>query len=374
IHEEPELAFKEYKAHALLTDYLEKKGFKVERKAFGLDTAFVARAGKSDKVTIGFCSEYDALPGIGHGCGHNLIAIAGVAAAIGVKAAIKKFGLHAQVKLFGTPAEETTGGKIVMLERGAFKNVDVCMMLHGANADLSYPAFLALDTAEVEFFGKASHASATPWEGVNALDAAIMTYTSIGLMRQQLHPTQRVHGIIKDGGKAANIIPDYTLSQYTVRALKYSELMVLKKRVEAIFNAAARSTGCTVSIKWGVPYKDILTNSVLTQKFEHYMKAQGAKYLPKEEQLRKVGGSTDMGNLTYALPGIHPVFNILNLESKDVNVALHTRAFAEAAMQPIAHTATLRAAKCLAMTGVECILDRKLLQKVKKEFEENKEK
>ncbi|KAI1315530.1 hypothetical protein EDD11_000674 [Mortierella claussenii] len=371
LHENPELSYEEHKAHALLTKYLEKKGFEVERKAYGMDTAFVARAGNSDKVTIGICSEYDALPGIGHACGHNLIAISGIATAIGLKAVIEKFDLRAEVKLFGTPAEETSGGKIIMLNKGAFKNVDVCMMLHGANADVIYPNFLALDTADVEFFGKASHASASPWEGINALDAAVLTYTNIGLMRQQMPPTQRVHGIIKEGGQAANIIPEYTKSSYTVRAPKFSEVEVLKKRVEGIFNGAAISTGCTVKITWGVPYKDILTNTPLTQKFEHYMKAQGLTYGSKDQQMAKLSGSTDMGNLTYALPGIHPMFNILNLQGQDVVMGLHTKAFAEAAAQPIAHIATLRAAKSLAMAGVECILDDKLLKAVKKDFEDS---
>ncbi|KAI7817714.1 hypothetical protein BC939DRAFT_402301 [Gamsiella multidivaricata] len=370
LHENPELSYEEYKAHALLTDYLEKKGFQVERKAYGLDTAFVARAGSSDKVTIGICSEYDALPGIGHACGHNLIAISGVATAIGLKAVIEKFNLQAEVKLFGTPAEETSGGKIVMLEKGAFKNVDVCMMLHGSSSDVIYPAFLALDTVDVEFFGKASHASASPWEGINALDATVLTYTNIGLMRQQMRPQQRVHGIIKDGGKAANIIPDYTRSTYTVRAPKYSEVKVLKKRVEKIFKGAATATGCTVKLTWGNPYKDIRTNGHLTRKFEQYMNAQGVHYPSKEEQLSKVSGSTDMGNVTYALPGIHPMFNILNLEGKeDPSINLHTKDFAAAAAQPIGHIATMRAAKGLAITGLECILDEGFLKSVKREFE-----
>ncbi|KAK3828532.1 MAG: hypothetical protein J3Q66DRAFT_376559 [Benniella sp.] len=370
LHKHPELGYKEYKAHALLTDYLEKKGFHVQRKAYTLDTAFVARAGNSDKVTIGICSEYDALPGLGHACGHNLIAISGIATAIGIKAAIEKFHLKAEVKLFGTPAEETTGGKIVMFDHGAFKNVDVCMMLHGANADVVYPAFLALDNVEVEFFGKASHASASPWEGINALDAAVMTYTNIGLMRQQLHPSLRVHGIILDGGKAANIIPDYTRSTYTVRAPKYAQVEELKKRVERIFKSAAIATGCTVKLTWGIPYKDIVTNDPLARKFEHYMNAQGLKYPSKKEQLSKLSGSTDMGNLTHEMPGIHPMFNILNLRGEeDLSAGMHTKEFAHAAIQPLGHVATLRAAKGLAMTGVECIRDPKFLKSVKRDFE-----
>ncbi|KAG0316716.1 hypothetical protein BGZ97_006434 [Linnemannia gamsii] len=376
LHEDPELSYEEHRAHALITDYLEKKGFDVERQAYGLDTAFVARAGNSDKVTIGICSEYDALPstdspnGAFHACGHNLIAISGIATAIGLKAVIEQFGLEGQVKLFGTPAEETTGGKIVMLDHGAFKAVDVCMMLHGANADVVYPAFLALDTVEVEFFGKASHASASPWEGINALDAAVQAYTNIAMMRQQMHPSQRVHGIIKDGGKAANIIPDYTKSVYTVRAPKFGEVEVLKKRVEKIFNAAANSTGCTVKLTWGIPYKDIITNDPLARKFEHYMNHQGVKYASKQEQMSKLSGSTDMGNLTYALPGIHPMFNILNLTGEDdKTMGLHTNAFANAAAQPVGHVATLRASKSLALTGLECIVDSVFLKAVKQDFD-----
>ncbi|KAG0007056.1 hypothetical protein BGZ65_010258 [Modicella reniformis] len=370
LHENPELGYKEYKAHALLTDYLERKGFQVQRKAHTLDTAFVARAGNSNKVTIGICSEYDALPGIGHACGHNLIAISGVATAIALKTVIEKFNLQAEVKLFGTPAEETSGGKIDMINQGAFKDVDICMLLHGANLDVIYPTYLALQSVEVEYFGKASHASASPWEGINALDAAIMAYTNIGLMRQQLHPSLRVHGIIKDGGKAANIIPDYTRLSYSVRAPKYSQIDVLKKRVERIFKGAATATGCTVKLTWAAPYKDIVTNDALTRKFEHYMNAEGLHYPSKQEQLSKLLGSTDMGNLTHEVPGIHPMFNILNLRGEeDLSAGMHTKAFAQAATQPLAHVATLRASKCLAMTGVECILDPEFLRSVKHEFE-----
>ncbi|KAF9974108.1 hypothetical protein BGZ73_002606 [Actinomortierella ambigua] len=374
IHEDPELAYQEYKAHSWLTEYLQDKGFTVERSAYGLETAFVAWAGqsKSDggKVTVGICSEYDALPGIGHACGHNLIAISGVATALGLKAVIEKFNLSAEVKLFGTPAEETTGGKIIMFNNGAFQGVDVCMMLHGANADVIYTPFLSLDTCIVEFFGKASHASASPWEGVNALDAAIQVYTNIGMMRQQIKPTHRVHGIIKEGGKAANIIPDYSSSVYTVRAPKWDEVVVLKKRVEAIFNGAASATGCTVSIKWGVPYKDIITNNPLAESFIAHMGTMGLKYASKQEQQSKLSGSTDMGNLTYEMPGIHPMFNILNLDGiDDRTMGLHSVEFAAAAAKPVAHVATMRAAKALARTGVDCIVRPEFLQQVKEDFE-----
>ncbi|KAI8361364.1 hypothetical protein B0O80DRAFT_380404 [Mortierella sp. GBAus27b] len=374
IHSNPELGYQEFKAHALLTDYLEKKGFHVERKAFGIDTAFVARAGHSDKVTIGICTEYDALPGIGHACGHNLIAISGVAAAIGVKAAIEKFHLRAQVKLFGTPAEESSGGKIVMNERGAFKDVDAIMMLHGGNRDLVYATTLALEQVTVEYFGKASHAASSPWEGINALDAAMMAYTNIGMMRQQLHPSLVVHGIISNGGQAPNIIPEYTSLSYAVRAPKYAQVETLKTRVEKIFRGAAAATGCTIKITWTAPFKGmvyyVITNGHLARKYEHYMNAQGLHYVSKPEQESKPTGSTDMGNLTQEIPGFEPMFNVLNLKGvEDTSMNMHTKEFAVASTKRVAHLATLRAAKGLAMTAVECIRDPVFLRHVKHDFE-----
>ncbi|KAF9999940.1 hypothetical protein BGZ79_006465 [Entomortierella chlamydospora] len=369
IHDNPEIGLHEFNAHTWLTKYLADKGFAVEQGNSGLETAFVARAGSSLGVTIGIVSEFDALPGIGHGCGHNLIAISGVATALALKATIEKFDLPAQVKLFGTPSEERDSGKITMLDAGDFKGVDVCMMLHGANADALYAPFLALDSVEVEFFGKASHASTTPWEGINALDAAMEVYTSIGLMRQQLKTDHRIHGIIVNGGQAANIIPEYTKSLYMVRAPKATQVVELKARLETIIEAAAASTGCTMKLKWGKFVKDIVTNEHLATKFEQIMNTFGLKYAPKQEQQSKPTGSTDMGNLTYAMPGIHPMFNIMNLSGiEDNGISLHTKEFAAAAALPLGHTATLRASKALAMTAMECILDPVFLQLVKEEF------
>ncbi|KAI1316805.1 hypothetical protein EDD11_009471 [Mortierella claussenii] len=370
IHDTPELGLKEFKSHAWLTEYLTQKGFFVESGRSGLKTAFIASAGsKSSKVTIGICSEYDALPGIGHACGHNLIAISGVATALALKAAIERLALPAQVKLFGTPSEESDAGKITMLDAGDFEGVDVCMMLHGANADVIYTPFLSLNTATVEFFGKASHASTTPWEGINALDAAMEVYTNIGLMRQQMRLDHRVHGIIQNGGQAPNIIPEYTRSVYTVRAPKAAQVKEMMAKVEKIFEAAASSTGCRLEFKWGHFLKDILTNNALAEKFEQSMNNHGLKYAPKTEQQTKLAGSTDMGNLTYAMPGIHPMFNIMNLNGvDDMRTGLHTKEFAAAAARPTGHAATLRAAKALSMTAIACVLDPAFLRRVKEEF------
>ncbi|KAF8940794.1 hypothetical protein BGZ58_004708 [Dissophora ornata] len=369
IHDNPELGLEEFKSHAWMTEYLITKGFKVEQGKSGLETAFVARAGsESSPVTIGICSEYDALPGIGHACGHNLIAISGVATALALKAVIEEFQLSAQIKLFGTPSEEHDAGKVTMLNAGDFEGVDVCMMLHGANADVIYTPFLSLNTVNLEFFGKASHASTTPWEGINALDAAMQVYTSIGLMRQQIPLDHRVHGIIVNGGQAPNIIPEYTKSVYTVRAPKYAQVQEMKAKVEKIFEAAANSTGCTYKLKWGTHLKGKLLDASV--KFEQVMNSLGLQYVSKVQQQSKLSGSTDMGNLTYAMPGIHPMFNIMNLAGvDDKSAGLHTKEFAAAAACPVGHVATLRAAKALAMTGVECLLDPAFLQRVKEDFQ-----
>ncbi|KAG0277995.1 hypothetical protein BGZ95_004933 [Linnemannia exigua] len=382
IHENPELGLKEFKAHAWLTEYLVSKGFQVSKSAAPeLDTAFIAQAGDpNSQLVIGLCSEYDALPlsapgskeqTTSHACAHNLIAISGVAAALGLQAVIHEYNLPAQIKLFGTPSEEQDYGKVTMLNAGDFNGVDVCMMLHGANADVIYTPFLALEKATVEFFGKASHASTTPWEGINALDAAMQVYTGVALMRQQMRPDQRVHGIIEVGGQASNIIPQYTKSLYRVRAPKDAQVQELKKRVNAIFKAAAKSTGCEVKFHWDGHLQDILTNEHLVGKFEKWMNNQGLKYASKAQQQSKLSGSTDMGNITHAIPGIHPMFNIVNLGGVDATSGggLHTIEFAAAAATPVAHTATLRASKALAMTGVECILDPEFLKRVKREFD-----
>ncbi|KAG9072972.1 hypothetical protein KI688_000753 [Linnemannia hyalina] len=337
IHENPELGLKEFKAYTWLTEYLSSKGFTIGKSAAPeLKTAFIAH---------------------------------GLAAALGLQAVIRQFNLPAQIKLFGTPSEEQDYGKVTMLNAGDFEGVDVCMMLHGANADVIYTPFLALEKATVEFFGKASHASTTPWEGINALDAAMQVYTGIALMRQQMRPDQRVHGIIEVGGQAANIIPQYTKSLYRVRAPKDAQVQELKRRVNKIFEAAAKSTGCQVKYHWDGHLQDILTNEQLVVRFEKWMNSQGLKYASKAQQQSKLSGSTDMGNITHAIPGIHPMFNIINLEGIDAPGGLHTVEFAAAAATPVAHTATLRASKALAMTGVECILDPDFLRRVKKEFE-----
>ncbi|KAG0249580.1 hypothetical protein BG011_009120 [Mortierella polycephala] len=380
IHGRPELGYEEVFAHKTLTDYMEEKGFKVTRHAFGIDTAFVAEYESSatsaaiatgQKVkSIGFCSEYDALPGIGHACGHNLIAISGVAAALGVKAGLEKHNLPGRVRLVGTPAEETTGGKIPLIEKGAFDGLEACMMTHPSPADIVYTTILSVGGIQVEYFGKASHASASPWEGVNALDAMVTAYNGIGLLRQQMPPTSRVHSIVTHGGQAANIIPDYAAGKILYRATSFADHAKLRDQVLKIVNAAAESSGCTVKVTEEMNYKPVPHNELLAARYAGYTTDLGVKYIPRAMQEAAPSGSTDMGNVAHYLPGIHPVFNIANLESIiDTSVSNHSIEFTELAKTDIAHRATLRSAKGLALTGMDVLAEPGFAKAVRDDFE-----
>ncbi|KAH8550366.1 hypothetical protein BGW37DRAFT_499051 [Umbelopsis sp. PMI_123] len=368
LHRNPELGMHEYHSHDLLTDFLERKGFKVTRHAYGMETAFTAEFSNGRGRRVGLCSEYDGLKGLGQGCGHNLIAISGVGAALAIKAALENGQVKGKVILYGTPAEEITVGKVVMCNLEVFKkNVDVCMMVHPAPGDTVYHRMLAVDHVNVEFFGKPSHAAAAPWNGINALDAIAQTWNNISMLRQQILPTDRLHGIITDGGKAANIIPDYAAATFFVRSLKISQLEELKPRVEKCFEAAAVATGCKVKFTWkdvGVT-KDVLVNSVLADRYAKYMESYGISYPPRAEQEQMSGGSTDAGNISYQVPLVHPSFGI---HTTAVN---HTHEFTAAAKTEIAHEDTLRATKAMAMTLIDILQSQQMLDAAVAEFEMN---
>jgi len=217
IHSHPEENYEEEHAHQALTTWLADSGFDVTRSAYGMDTAFAATRG-SGGPTIAVLCEYDALPGIGHACGHNLIAISGAAAGLGVAEALERGGIEGTIRVLGSPAEEGGGGKIRLIDEGAFEEVGAAMMIHPGTGDLLYPLVLAIDTCMVEFRGKNAHAAGAPWEGRNALDALVLAYQAIALMRQQSHPTVRIHGKIHHGGDKPNIIPDYAQAEFYVRA------------------------------------------------------------------------------------------------------------------------------------------------------------
>ncbi len=357
IHSNPELAMEERQAAALLIDRLEEHGFQVERNVNGLETAFLASWGEGP-VTIAYLCEYDALPGIGHACGHNLIATAALGAAYGLKAALSP----SQVRLlvFGTPAEESIGGKIIMLERGAFEGVDVALMAHPSPVDVDMPPMYGVDEVEVEYTGKSAHASFAPEMGVNALDGLVLAYQSIAQLRQHIRCDSRIHGIITHGGSAPNVVPDRAAGWFMVRALRPAYLEELKGKVERCFEAGAAASGATVKIDWKPwPIAPMRNNTCLAAAYRANAESLGRTFI---DELPDSTGSTDMGNVSQAIPSIHPVFGIGAMAFN------HTPAFTEVCATDAAHAAMVQVAQALAMTGVDVALEPELLQRAKEEF------
>ncbi|XP_068582525.1 peptidase M20 domain-containing protein 2-like [Cebidichthys violaceus] len=369
----PELAGNETHAHDRLVRFFSQDDTWTVEAHYRLPTAFRASwgpvgggggSGEGEPVlNVGFLCEYDALPGIGHACGHNLIAEVGAAAAVGLKAALEiRTELRQPVKItvLGTPAEEDIGGKIDLMEAGAFADVDLVFMAHPAQQDASFLPGVALDEVSVKYHGKASHASAYPWEGINALDAAVLAYNNLSALRQQLKPEWRLHGIIKHGGEKPNIIPVYTELDFYLRTPQVQDLCDLKARAEACFRAAAVATGCRVEIIYpSHGYHNILPNATLANLYENNGKALGIQF---PEQPANFSGSTDFGNVSFIVPGIHPFFYI---GSDAFN---HTEEYTEAAGAEKAQLFTLRTAKALAMTAVDVVCCPVLLKQVREDF------
>ncbi|KNE55366.1 amidohydrolase [Allomyces macrogynus ATCC 38327] len=379
IHDHPELGFQEKHAVQVLTKYLEEIGFVVERGAFAIETAFVATfehvpandkpAANKRPVQIGFCSEYDALPDLGHACGHNLIAISGLACAVAAKEAITKHNLKACIRLFGTPAEEGGGGKVLMVERGAFEDLDFCVMLHPSDADNSQSQALAMQWMDIHYTGRAAHAAARPWDGVNALDAVCLAHSNVAQLRQQILPTDRIHGIITDGGQKSNIIPALASAKWIVRSATTAQRDALVERTVACFTAAAVATGTQLDVRYTMAYSNLLHNKVLSRLYQREMEARGVHFPSGPDMRAESMGSTDFGNVSYSVPALHPHFYI-----GVPGVDTHTREFAAAARSEVAHTFTLRAAAalaCAALTVVEH--PHKLVKKIYKEYLEEKE-
>ncbi|GMK57164.1 hypothetical protein CspeluHIS016_0310040 [Cutaneotrichosporon spelunceum] len=373
ISDHPELGFHEVRAHEHLTDYLEEAGFEVERGYKGLSTAFRASWKRGKGRVFGFNSEYDALPTIGHGCGHNLIAVSGVAAAIGTRAGMQKAGIQGEVVLIGTPAEEGGVGKGVLLERDGYKGVEACMMIHPVAGPGVKPGMaavtptLAVNTVNVEFFGRAAHAGGVPWDGINALDAVNIAYSSISALRQQLHTSDRVHGIILKGGEAPNIIPDHTAMKYYVRARSAAGVEELTKRVCACFEGAAKATGCTVKHKTERMLMDLRNNLIIA---EEYASAMGKEFhiptLVAIDDWNYAGGSTDFGNVTYAMPAVHPHYAI-----DSPNGGNHTVAFRDACRTKEAHDYTWKFAAGMACVAARFMQDDKFAADVKDWYDDN---
>jgi amidohydrolase len=348
IHAHPELCFAEHQASTWLADYLERVGYQVERGACELPTAFIARIG-SGAPRVGVLCEYDALPGIGHGCGHNIIATAGAGAGAALARVVERTG--GSVVVFGTPAEEGGGGKIVMARRGAFADIDAAMMVHPAGADLPAMHVLAVATIVVTYHGKAAHASAFPHRGINALDALITAYNTIAQLRQHIRQTERIHGIITDGGQAPNIVPDHAAGVFYIRAATEGRLEKLKARVLGCFRAGAEATGARLEYHWeGEQYSDMDTNQPLADAYTANLQRLGRTMLDMRTVPAAVSGSTDMGNLSKLVPSIHPM-----IAAAPATVPLHSTEFAECAASPSGDQAVIDGAKALAMTALDVL-------------------
>lgn len=346
MYENPEVAFEEHVTAGLLADYLEANGFEVERAAYGLDTAFVARAGSEGPEVI-ICAEMDALPGVGHACGHNIIATAALGAGAALAPIADELGIR--VTVLGTPAEENFGGKIDLINAGAFSGAAAAMMVHPSPQDVVDPNVIAVAHWDVEFHGKSAHASAYPDKGINALDAAVQSYVNISTLRQSILPTDKIHGIIVSGGDAANIIPHYTKSSWYVRAQTMERLAVLSEKVRACFEAAATATGCRLEIgPMGHTYTEMVNNPVMVDLYAANSTALGRPMLRGADLPASQTGSTDMGNVSLVLPTIHPM---LGIEPGDaVN---HQPEFAAATVRPAGVKAIHDGAVGMAWTVVD---------------------
>ncbi|KAG2742950.1 hypothetical protein P692DRAFT_20785328, partial [Suillus brevipes Sb2] len=368
IHDHPELKFEEKYAHDAYTAFMEKHGFTIT-KNHHLETAWVATYthGQGGRV-LGINSEMDALPGIGHACGHNLIGISGVAVALAAKAAMERLNIDGKVVLLGTPAEEGGFGKIALYEKGAYDEMDVCLMCHpapGPRHSISLTSCLALSFITVEYQGHTAHAGLSPWEGQNALDAAVLAYNNISLLRQQIKPTHRVHGVFEGKDWAPNIIPDQVTMQWLVRAPTTLEMEDTRRRVTACFEAAALASGCKVQITITSTLNEITQNKALGAELaDIVLKRYGA--IDYEWGIKSA--STDFGNISYLMPGLHPGFSIPTIPDG----GNHTPGFTEAARSEVSHDACLVASKALAAVGMRVLTDEAFCQKVKDTFEEEK--
>jgi amidohydrolase len=362
IHAHPELSFQEFEAVALLTEALEKDGFDVQRGVAGLETAFVATLhGRDGGPTVAFLAEYDALPGLGHACGHNLIAAAALGAGLAMKAVLPQ--LPGRVQVIGTPAEEGGGGKVLMVDAGVFDGVDAAMMVHPAARNLVGRRALSCYHIDVEFFGKPAHAASSPDTGVNALDAVILTFNGIGALRQHVRDDARIHGIITHGGDAPNIVPAYAAASILVRAADTPYATEVLEKVRACAEGAALATGTRLEITQASPRYDARwPNPRLVALAKANLEALGLEVEIAGERERM--GSSDIGNVSQVVPAIHPYVAIAPEE-----VGGHTPEFREAAASPRGHAAMLNAARMLAMTAVDLLAEPGNLVEARRAFE-----
>ena len=361
IHAHPELNFQEKFAHDILTQYIADSKLKVDRSAFELETAFDVSVRGGSGPTVAVLCEYDALPGIGHACGHNIIAAAGLGAGVALSAVAELCG--GNLRLMGTPAEEGGGGKVEMARKGAFKNIDAAMMIHPSDQDLARMNAIAIQQLFVRFEGLAAHAAVSPDRGKNALDAAVLGYMNVAAMRQHIRPTERVHGIFTKAGEKPNIVPREAEMDWYVRSDTIESLQPLKARITKCLEAGAMAADCTISFDWQKnTYADLVDNLPLLTSYVQNS-AQMGRALTTDFLPGTGGGSTDMGNLSYLVPSIHPM-----LQVAPRGVSLHSAQFAEFTTSKDADKAVLDGAKIMAMTAIDVWLSETLNAEAQKAF------
>lgn len=362
IHANPEIGFQEYKAMSWIAEIAEGAGFHVERGTGGMPTAFRATWGQG-RPAVALLAEYDALPGVGHGCGHNIIAASSTGAALAVKAVLGE--ASGTLALIGTPAEEMGGAKIPMVRLGTFNEYDAVMMVHPGLHDSVIAQSLACVDLEVEFFGRAAHAAAEPEKGINALDAMVLAFNGINALRQHIRSDARIHGIITKGGDAPNIIPDHTAANFYVRARRDDYLDELGERILMCFRGAAKATGAGLEHRWSDwRYAAMRTNVTLANAFAANLRALGRE--PHQPEPAEGFGSTDTGNVSVVAPTIHPSMSITQ-----PNTLRHSQDFARAAVSPQGDKTLLDAATAMAMTAVDIFTDNNLVRRVNAEFRES---
>lgn len=361
IHANPEIAFEEHESMALLSGLVEEAGFSVERGVAGMDTAFKAvYRGDGDGPAVAFLAEYDALPKLGHACGHNIIGTAAAGAALAVRSVMGQ--LPGAVMLIGTPAEEGGGGKITMVDNDIFDDVDLAIMVHPSTKTMTTRASLASNSIEFEYFGKSAHAAAAPDHGVNALDACIQTFNNINALRQHLTDDVRIHGVITHGGDAANIVPEYVAAQFSARAAQSDASLEVLDKVIRCAEAAATAMGAELKVTRGSHYANMIPNPTMARLFADNLGQLGETVEEPDPNGRM--GSTDMGNVSQAVPAIHAYITIA-----DEDVRGHTPEFREAAVSELGHAGLIKAAKAMSMTAIDLLTNPDLAAQARREFE-----
>lgn len=347
IYHNPELGNQEFKAVEILTSFLEEHHFTVEREFLNIKTAFRATFdSKKEGPTIGYLCEYDALPEIGHGCGHNMIGPMSAGAGVLLSKILDEVG--GRIVVYGTPAEETDGAKVILAENGVFDELDVAMMAHPASETIRSGDTIALYPLQFTYKGKTAHAAASPHEGINALNSVIQLFNGIDALRQHVTPDVRMHGIITSGGVAANIVPDEAVAQFYFRAATKEILEDVVEKVKKIAEGAALMTGATLSMeRYELPYDNLVTNENLSEAFNENLRMLGITEIKE----KKSAGSSDIGNVSHITPTIHPYIGI-----SDCYITGHSRALADATITPLGHERLLVGTLALAYTGYDVLM------------------